>query len=318
MNRLNELTYDLKPYSQDRFLLAVSGGLDSMALFSLFLHFKKHFSFDFAVAHFHHGPHEVPSIQDYRFQAAHFVKKACDQHEVGFFCNIQSAEQSTFLNVFEKPLNSEQELRQARYQFLESVRVQEGFRWIVTAHHQDDLLETRLMRLIRGTGPEGLQAMRLRDGDRLRPLLHWSRQELSAWIQERGEEWIEDPSNQDWGSLRNWIRGFWLPELEKKQPGGTACLSRSLNNIVSNSNPTLELSDYISKKSLILAEWLTLNTEQKRQILASYMKSQGLKNYGLSHINEVIKRLDREEKNHSFKLLGRRWKVDAGRMSLEA
>ena len=66
----------LKNYEKDKFLLAVSGGADSMALLTIFLHMREHFSFSFAVAHVHHGPGEYEKNRD---QAHHFIEEFCKQ-----------------------------------------------------------------------------------------------------------------------------------------------------------------------------------------------------------------------------------------------
>ena len=75
-----ELTKKLKPMENEKFLLAVSGGLDSMALFHIFLHFKKNFSFQFAVAHFHHGPHSESSLLKFRFEAHKLIQEECEKN----------------------------------------------------------------------------------------------------------------------------------------------------------------------------------------------------------------------------------------------
>lgn len=317
MKLLLELTKKLKPYGQDPFLLALSGGLDSMALFYIFLHFRKHFNFDFAVAHFHHGPSDNIDQQNFRWQAYEFVKAQCQRQEVPFFSNVAETTQSEFLQNFSPKLISENDFRKARYGFFNQLLPSEQKKYLVLAHHQDDLLETRLLRLLRGTGPEGLWAMKFESGDLLRPLLEYSRDELSEFLKSKQGEFVEDPSNQDTGYLRNWLRHSWLKELEEHYPKAKQNLSRSLDLLVSSLDQSEQLSSLSSQDSLNLSELLCLSPQQKAQVVASYMKSQGLKNYGLSHVNEIIKRLDREEKSHTFRLLGCSWKVDAGRMSLQ-
>jgi hypothetical protein len=109
-----------------------------------------------------------------------------------------------------------------------------------------------------------------------------------------------------------------LPALDEKRPGSVEALARSLDVLVSSLDRSELLDRFIGDASLDLGDLLTLSDQQKRQVLAAYMRSQGLKNYGLSHINEIIKRLDSEQKHHTFRVAGRCWKVDAGRMTLES
>ena len=316
MNLPNRLTKKLKPYQKKRHLLAVSGGLDSTALFHIYLHFRKHFNFDFAVAHYHHGPSEDPFQNDFRFNAFELVKFHCKKQNVPFFSNDLS--RFSGLVVPDKKENAEATLRNQRYAFLESLLVKKSFDLLVLAHHRDDLLETRIMRLLRGVGPEGLQSMSLISGQRLRPLLDCSRSELKEYLISCHGSWLEDPDNENQKPLRNWLRKKWFKDLEAKHPGALSSLARSLDLLIKASQPSPAFESCFEEGRVVLNELLCLNKDQKKQVLASYMKSQGFKNYGLSHINEILKRLDTEKKTHSFKLMGSVWTIDAGRMNVKS
>ena len=316
MLNLAKVTKHIIPIRNERFLLAVSGGLDSMALVHIFLHWREHFGIHFDVAHFHHGPSIGAHQQTFRFDAYQLVRDFCLQNQIRFHCNYGGEDVETFLAQWDQPAGSEAEYRDQRYYYLYGLMVEKGFDRLVLAHHRDDLLETRLMRMIRGVGPDGLQSMTEFHNTLLRPLLRFSRSELQAFVVGRQGRWIEDPSNQDLAGFRNWMRKKWLTELEEKSPGAKKSLARSLDLLVEIQQSQPTFGSCFCEETLILSEWLCLSTENKRLVLARYMKSQGLKNYGLSHINEVIKRLDTEKKSHTFNLLGCRWQVDAGRMSV--
>ena len=316
MNLHIELTKTLKPYFKDRFVLAISGGLDSMALFHLFLHFRKNFNVNFSVMHFHHGPSSDKDLQNFRFKIHALVQSECEKARVKFFSNFSGSDESAFLRSFGEELKSESQLREKRYDFFNQTLVDLGSKWMVLAHHKEDQLETRVLRLLRGTGPGGLKAMELVCGNRLRPLLPFSKKQLQDYLASVSGAWLDDPSNQSLDPLRNWVRQFWLPSLESKFPGASASLNRSIENLVSSLDQSEEITSLGSGQDLSISELLPLSEPQKKQVLATYMRGQGLKNYGVSHINEILKRLDTEEKSHTFRLLGRCWKVDAGRMSL--
>ncbi len=316
MSLLHSISQKLIPFRGDRFLLALSGGLDSMALLQIFLHAREQLKVDFSVAHFFHGETSDSIQQDYRHNARAFVEHLCHKSNVPYHCNLTEPffEKDTFVS------DSEASLRERRYAYLWQIFEKENFDHLVTAHHRDDLLETRLIRLIRGTGPQGLESMSFQAPRLLRPLIETNREELKAHLVENNCGWVEDPSNECRHPLRNWLRKKWLPELEEKHPGGVQSLARSLDLLVSqihsqDLDSTLEAC--LEGGALSLAPYWCLNETHKKLVVANYMKSQGLKNYGLSHINEVCKRLDTEKKRHTFSLLGRRWKVDAGRMSVE-
>lgn len=87
--------------------------------------------------------------------------------------------------------------RALRYRLLEEQAAAVGARWIATAHHADDQLETMVMRLNRGAGVRGLAGVRARQGMVVRPLLGWRRAELAAIAAECGAEAVDDPSNVD-------------------------------------------------------------------------------------------------------------------------
>lgn len=317
MDLLLRLTKELKPLSSDRFLLGVSGGLDSMALLLIFCHFREHFDFSFAVAHIHHGPSDDSAIQDYRFKSWQFIEQFCKETNLEFFSNYSGSDKESFLKSFPGPLSSEEDFRNLRRDYLGKIKKDENFDWSVFAHHQDDLLETRLLRLIRGVGPEGLESMVVKGDGVLRPLLGVSRKELKEYLSFKKQSWIDDPSNEDEKYLRNWVRKNWLPQLEEKQPGSVQSLSRSLDLILESCKSQSVPLSCIQEGEIILSEFLLLSKESKSQVLATYMKDQGLKNYGLSHIKEILKRLDSEKKSLTFQLLGRVWTVDAGRMKVQ-
>lgn len=101
--------------------------------------------------------------------------------------------------------------RRVRYEFLEEVRIREGARWIATAHHRDDQAETVLLRLMFGSGLEGLAGIRPVHGAVVRPLLALPRRDLLAALGEL--EPVQDPTNRDLSMPRNRVRQFLLPRL---------------------------------------------------------------------------------------------------------
>jgi tRNA(Ile)-lysidine synthase len=318
MNLLIDISKKLKSFKKDNFLLALSGGLDSISLFYIFLHLKQNFAFNFSVVHFHHGFCEDPLLLDFRFNAYELVKKISKDHGVAFFCNYEGGSLENFYKTGPQNLKSESDFRQARYAYLNEIFNLNKFDKIVLAHQQDDLLETRIIRMIRGVGPEGLRSMSFKSQHYLRPLLTFSRQELKNFVMEKKGGWLEDPSNNEMKTLRNWLRKKWLKDLEEKKPGSLNAFSRSLDLLLENVSEQLNFpTECINDNHVNLSELLSLNESTKKQVIATYMKGQGLKNYGLAHVNEVLKRLDTEKKHLTFTLLGHSWIVDAGRMSVQ-
>ncbi len=107
--------------------------------------------------------------------------------------------------------------RRIRYDFLERQRRSLGARWIATGHHRDDQLETVLLRLLQGSGWEGLSAIAERRGWVVRPLLEIPRVELHGWLAQRATP-IEDPTNHDPAVPRNRLRAALVPALRAAEP----------------------------------------------------------------------------------------------------
>ncbi|MGP1281466.1 MAG: tRNA lysidine(34) synthetase TilS [Parasphingopyxis sp.] len=168
-----------RPDPDRRLGLAVSGGPDSLALLALA---AEAYPGAVAAATVDHGLR--PEAADEARHVAAICRRLDVPHtilapEEPIGGNIQSA------------------ARAARYALLEAWREDEGLGWIATAHHADDQLETILMRLMRGSGVDGLSAIRPVNGAVIRPLLGMRKAELVAHAAARGLEAMADPSNAD-------------------------------------------------------------------------------------------------------------------------
>jgi len=119
--------------------------------------------------------------------------------------------------------------RTARYRLL--ARSLEEGEALLTAHHEDDQLETVLLQLLRGGGLVGIAAMPARApfarGLLMRPLLGWSREELLAFLRAEGLKWIEDPMNSELRLDRNYLRARVLPAIRERWPAAAATVSRT-------------------------------------------------------------------------------------------
>jgi tRNA(Ile)-lysidine synthase len=283
----------VKRFKHEPILVAVSGGLDSMVLWDLLV--KAGFT-ELVVAHVHHG-----GRSQFRNQSALVVKQQAQKLGILFY----------LLGPSPQNLQSEAEMRLFRHHELELLRAQLLCKWIAFAHHQDDLLETRLLQLIRGTGVAGLQSLAPMAGTKWRPLLGVSRQQLEQYAKEQGLQWVEDPSNKSPRYLRNWLRHRWLSQLEKRRPGGVQCLARSLQNLA---DACSEEKFLLQKKPSILkmAEYIALSPAQQRKKLAQALLNSGYKDFSLGQLKEIQKRLDKNQKQHRFSVGRMIWEVNAG------
>lgn len=282
--------------------LACSGGLDSVVLFHLLREIAETQPISLSVIYVHHGPAEQEGLSEYRLKAQVFVEELCAKWEVPFFTNTKE--------LWPKAsLRSEQELRDYRRETL--LHLGKESLVLALAHHEEDLLETRMMRLIRGTSLDGLKAMKTWSKPWWRPLLQTSRKRLEELAQSRSWDHVEDPSNVELDPLRNWMRHSWLQELEERQPGAQQALKRSLQTIVQQLDNASSYEACFEGRRLKRQELLSRNLAEQRQIIALFLQKQEITQYGLSHINEALKRLDVIQKDLNFRLLKRIWRVDA-------
>ena len=235
----------------------------------------------------------------------------------------QKIHRSSSAEKQDKVKRNEAAMREYRYQIFSDCIRQSKADYLVLAHTADDLLETRLIRLIRGTGEQGLPAMLIKQGKLVRPFIHINRSQIMDYARKRELKWSEDPSNQSADySFRNWVRQRWLPQLEKKRPGSITTLSRSLNLIAckaQNKQERMEkLCQWLIKNQSLRRDVISAFSDaDRKRILACYMKKQGFKNYRASHIRELLKQMDRPQKIFTFSLLGKTWRMSAQWLSLD-
>lgn len=199
-----------------RLLIAVSGGRDSMVLLDLLrrsrdsLRVEGEEGVECVVAHVNHGLRGRDSEADQEF-----TRRAAEQAGLAFCVrSVDPEAEQRGASSRERP-TLEEAARNLRRRALVEMAAEAGCDWIATAHHAGDQAETVLMRLLRGTGPDGLAAMAScsTDGRWLKPLLRVLPDAIGAWAKEMGLEWREDASNQDRRFARNRLRLDWIPQL---------------------------------------------------------------------------------------------------------
>ncbi len=315
--KLKPLEFDLfrslEPLQNTQWVVAVSGGRDSNALLHLLMQIYPRLGVKLLVAHVHHGDTDRKQLAA-RDRAQKFVKKLALEYGLDFF--------ETPSGLTKPTSQSEESLRKFRMVALEQIRSETKSDFIVFAHHADDLFETRILRLIRGTGAEGIRAMKLRSGKKLRPLLEITREALHAYAEQCGLSSIEDPSNSTSGPLRNWLRNVWLPLLEEKRPGSKKSLSRSMalvaEALANRPNAPAQLAETcINDGQLDRRVFDSLAAREKRAILAFYLRDLDVNGVSRSHIDEVIKRLDTYQKRLMFKVGPLNWSINAEQIRAE-
>lgn len=305
-----------------KILVALSGGADSVALLQLLSRVHRQGEGAMAACYFHHGPGENAS---YRDQAQSFCQELCEENKITFF-KIQS----------QKAAHSEAEYRELRHEALTQLMKEKNFDCLAFGHHRDDLLETRLLRLIRGTGGQGLPAMHVWSHHHFRPLLGNSKSELIQYLEATAQKsktplFVDDPSNQSLDPLRNWVRSEWLPMLEKRQSGAMGALARSLELIsqdlqqqkvqsllAENESFKSQQSEIKPDHSLSRSFYLSLSSQDQGRLLAQYLLSLGKKDFSQSQIEEIKKRLDNPQRVITFKVAGCIWDINAEQIKVQS
>lgn len=252
------------------YVLAVSGGVDSMVLLDLL---AGQSGLQLTVAHFDHGIRPDSAEDRLLVQAAAAARGLPFVYEEGRL----------------EPDTSEAAARAARYAFLERVCAEQRAHAIVTAHHQDDLLETMLLNVMRGTGRRGLASLRS-NGRMLRPLLALSKSELLAYARERQLAWREDSTNRDTKYRRNFLRRTVMSHLSEAQRRNLLRINRDMRTI----NEEIDV---------LVAEWLaaqpnTLTIDRRafsalphivaREVMAEFARRAGIADIDRQLIERLV------------------------------
>lgn len=197
----------------DKVLVCCSGGIDSMVLLRLMVQAREPLALDLHVVTVDHGLRcEAPGDAEFVLEQCRGVGVAAT------LCRLQ-------MNPHQP--NLEEEARIRRYAAIAACREEHGARLTATGHTLDDQAETVIYRLIRGTGPRGVQGMDYRRDDGLiRPMLDITRAEVEVYARAYGIPYVTDQTNADTTLVRNRIRKQILPLMREINPGVVEALGR--------------------------------------------------------------------------------------------
>lgn len=252
------------------YVVAVSGGVDSMVLLNLL---SKNPDLRLVVAHFDHG------IRPDSHEDRQLVQQTANELQLPFVFHEGKLGNKA----------SEDQARQARYEFLHQVRLAADAQAVITAHHQDDALETAVHNLLRGTGRKGLSS--LQDNANIaRPLLHLSKKDLQDYARRNKLQWREDSTNKDEKYTRNYIRRQIIPKLSDKQHQK---LLKTLNDSRRrNSEIDRILDDMLTnhqQKSGLDRKWFVgLPHLVARELMATWLRSRGIRDFDKKLIEQLV------------------------------
>jgi tRNA(Ile)-lysidine synthase len=268
---------------EDKLLVTVSGGVDSVALCHLLRAYKARF----VIAHCNFGLRGKESDEDELF-----VEELAEEMEV----NIHIKKFDTKAYAKDSGLSTQMAARELRYQWFSELAEQKEYRYIVTAHHQNDLVETVLLNLIRGTGIAGLHGIKAKSGNILRPLLFASKEDILQYARENKLQWREDSSNESNKYQRNLLRLDVIPLLKKINPNLENTFLQSVEkisaaeNIFNNYIEGCKIDFLSQKENYTVLEYDFLKEEtEPRLILFELLRPFG---FNYSQAAEIVESLD--------------------------
>jgi len=217
----------------DKLLLAVSGGIDSMVMTDLI----KRSGFEFGIAHINHHLRGEESNNEEQF-----IKDYCSQNSIKYHIHHLDS------RVFDKG-NMHSIARAERYKFLYSIKKKNDYTRILTAHHNDDSEETFFINLLRGAGINGLTGINSIKNEISRPMLCFSRKEIEQYAQLKNIIYNEDSSNALDKYFRNKIRHHLIPVFHDISANTEQSIQKTISNLKSEQALLNELIAIAFEKS---------------------------------------------------------------------
>ena len=269
----------------DKLVLAVSGGVDSMVMLNLF----QQLNMDFVVAHCNFKLRGAESDSE-----EVFLQDYCGEHGIELYVKHFDTQEYAVL----EGISIEMAARELRYAWFRELQKELGYSYIATAHHQDDLIETMLINLSRGTGIRGLTGIQPKNGIVIRPLLFASREEILAYAAEKRIDYKNDSSNDELIYQRNIIRHKIIPEFEeinsafRKNAAKTASILNQTERIYHQKIDEVKKQVIVQKENItkILIDKLRAE-KQAVTVLFEIIHPFG---FNAAQVNEIYEAIDAE------------------------
>ncbi len=264
-----EVLKTIKTYNliekNDKVVIGVSGGPDSICLLHLLYSIKKELEFEIVVAHINHQIRKVADSE------TEYVKDFCKN--LGIECFVKK-ENITELAKKQKK-GTEEVGRQVRYDFFEDVAQKTNSNKIATAHNSNDRAETVILNILRGSGISGLKGIEaMRDNKYIRPLIFTKREKIEEYCQENNLNPKIDESNMENIYNRNKVRNIIIPYIEKEFNKNIIQTINRLSDVATEENEFLQ--------KLTEEQYNTISTIENDTIILDLKK--------FNHLELVIKR----------------------------
>lgn len=288
----------IKP--QDKLLIALSGGADSVALLRILLTL----GYNCEAAHCNFHLRDAESDRDEAF-----VRTLCDE----FHVHLHVVHFDTRQYAQENKISIEMAARQLRYDWFEELRQNTQSQYIAVAHHKDDSVETILLNLIRGTGINGLTGIQPKMGYIIRPLLCIDRNQIIDYLQKIKQNFVTDSTNLQDEYTRNKIRLQLIPLLQEFNPS----IKDSINNTGKYLSETNKVyHHYISETITKITDNGNINIE----LLLKETAPEGIlyeilfpKGFNSAQINDIFQSINKQSgklfySKHGWQLnIDRKW-----------
>ncbi len=269
--------------SSDRILLTVSGGIDSILMCELFYNAK----LKFGIAHCNFKLRADESDTDENFVSALAEKYGVPFHSISF---------DTATYAKKNKLSIQIAARQLRYSWFEEIREHFNYKYIATAHHQDDSIETFFINIIRGTGISGLHGILPKQGNIIRPMLFTTKNEIETYVKKHKLKYRLDSSNASDKYVRNKIRHLVTPVLKELNPGIENTINKNIQHlrdveIIYRNEIELRRTKIVKNKKDSF--FISIKLLKKLQPITTYLY-EFLKpfNFNISIVEEIISALD--------------------------
>ena len=267
----------------DKILLAVSGGIDSVVMTELF----SLAGYNFAIAHCNFKLRGNDSDKD-----ENFVKELATKYKVPFFLKVFNTRKYSDDNK----ISIQMAARELRYYWFTELLNSEDYRYTATAHHRDDSIETFFINLFRGTGISGLHGILPKQGDVIRPILFTGRDEIEAFQTENNIMFREDKSNLSDKYLRNKVRHKLFPIIKEIEPDIEKVMQKNISRFAETENVYFKEIDQ-KRKIAVRKEnekiLISIDELKKLKPLRAYLYEFLLPyNFNFSDVENIINSLD--------------------------
>lgn len=272
-------------------LIGFSGGMDSTALLYSLLEIKEEFNLTIAICHLNHGVRGKEADRDEEFS-----RKTAEK--LGIYFESEKADMHALAE--EEKISKEAAGRRLRRDFFKRVSKKIGADKIALAHNYNDQVETLLMRILRGTGLDGLKGIGYKNENIIRPLLNVTREEIENYITDNKFPYVEDSTNFETDYHRNKIRNLLLPMLRKEYNPN---LDESVFNLSELAKMDVKLLEDLTEKAfedvskvdnnrieINIDRFNLLNPALQNRVIRKVFNffPDGVRDLSLNNVNEIL------------------------------